>query len=101
MTEFAVHGIMTTKPGGRDELIDLLRVTIGALGDAPGLLDYTINTVLDDPDKLWITERWTSKSAHDTVTKTTANKAETARIMELLAAPPVSNYGEVAEHGGS
>jgi len=99
MTEFAVHGTMTAKPGRRDELVDLMRTTIAALGDAPGLLDYTINTVLDDPDTLWITERWTSKTAHDTVTKTAANKAETARIMDVLAAPPVSAYGEVVEHG--
>jgi quinol monooxygenase YgiN len=101
MPEFAVHGIMTAKPGRRTELVDLMRATITALGDAPGLLDYTINTALDDPDTLWITQRWTSKTAHDTVTKTAANKAETARIMDLLAKPPLSAYGDVVEHGGS
>jgi quinol monooxygenase YgiN len=101
MAEFSVHGIMTAKPGRRDELVDLMRATVAALGDAPGLLDYTINTVLDDPDTLWMTQRWTSKAAHDTVTKTAANKAETARIMDLLAARPISAYGEVVEHGGS
>jgi quinol monooxygenase YgiN len=100
MSEFAVHGIMTAKPGRRAELVDLMRSTIAALGDAPGLLDYSINTVLDDPDTLWVTERWTSKDAHDTVTKTAANKAETARIVDLLAAPLVSAHGEVVEHGG-
>ena len=100
MAEFAVHGIMTAKPGHRAELVDLMRATVAALGDAPGLLDYAINVVLDDPDTLWITQRWTSKDAHDAVTKTSANKAETARIMDLLAKPPLSAYGEVIEHGG-
>lgn len=99
MPEFAVHGTLTAKPGRRGELVELMRATIAALGDAPGLLDYTINVAIDDPDTLWVTERWTSRTAHDTVTKTAANKAQTARIVDLLAAPLVSGYGEVVEHG--
>jgi quinol monooxygenase YgiN len=94
MSGFAVYGKMTAKPGLRDELIELLRATIDKLGDPPGLLSYTINTPIGDQDTLWITEAWTSREAHDTATKTQANKAETARIMTLLAAPPDGVYGE-------
>jgi quinol monooxygenase YgiN len=97
MTGFAVYGRMTARPGLRGELIDLLRVTIDALGNPPGLLSYSINTVIDDPDTLWITQTWTDRAAHDTTTKTTANKAESARIADLLAAPPEGAYGEIVE----
>lgn len=95
MSGFAVYGKMTAKPGQRAELIELLRATIAKLGDPPGLLSYTINTPLGDQDTLWVTEAWTSRDAHDTATKTTANKAETARIMAMLAAPPDAAYGEI------
>lgn len=95
MSGFAVYGKMTAKPGERDALIKLLRAAIAKLGDPPGLISYTVNTPLDDPDTLWVSEAWTDREAHDTATKTTANKAETARIFELLAAPPESAYGEI------
>ncbi|HEV3359197.1 MAG TPA: antibiotic biosynthesis monooxygenase family protein [Pseudonocardiaceae bacterium] len=97
MTGFAVYGTMTARPGQRAALIDEIRTAIAALDEPPGLLDYTINTVLDDPDALWITEVWTTKDAHDTATRTTANKARTARFAELLAAAPHSAYGEIVD----
>jgi quinol monooxygenase YgiN len=97
MAGFAVYSRMTARSGERDALIEEIRAAVAALGEPPGLLDYTINTVLDDPDSLWVTEIWTTKDAHDTATRTTANKARTARFAELLAAAPDSAYGEIVD----
>jgi quinol monooxygenase YgiN len=101
MTGFAVYGRMTAKPGRRDALIDALRESIIALGEPAGLRDYTFNAALDDPDTLWITQIWTTKSAHDTATKTEANKARTRALADLLAEPIEGRYGEIVERGGS
>ena len=100
MNDFAAYGRMTARPGQRDALIEEIRAAIAALGDPPGLLDYTINTALDDPDTVWVTEIWTTKAAHDTATRTKPNKERTARFAELLAAAPESVYGEVVQRLG-
>ncbi len=63
--------------------------------------DHTFNAALDDPDTLWITQIWTTKAAHDTVTKTEANKARTRAFADLLAEPIEGHYGEILERGGS
>lgn len=101
MAEFAVFGRMTAKPGQRDALLAAMREAVTALDNPAGLLDYTLNAALDDPDTLWITQRWSSKAAHDTATKTEANKARTRAFADLLAATPEGSYGEVVEHGGN
>ena len=92
---------MTAQRGKRDALIAAMRESMAALGEPAGLLDYTFNAALDDPDTLWITEVWTTKAAHDTATTTEANKARTGALHALLAEAPEGRYGEVVERGGS
>ncbi|MEV0842128.1 antibiotic biosynthesis monooxygenase family protein [Actinocatenispora sera] len=91
---FSVYGKMTAKAGQRDELVarlaDLLRL------DTPGLEWCSVNTTLEDPDTVWITEIWSDKATHDTETRSEAVVAATARLMELVAAPPEGCYGRVA-----
>ncbi|BCJ37031.1 hypothetical protein Athai_45340 [Actinocatenispora thailandica] len=98
-SRFSVYGKMTAKTGQRDELVarlaDLLRL------DTPGLEWCSINTALDDPDTIWVTEIWTDKVTHDAQTRSEAVVAATARVMELVAAPPEGAYGHLAHlHDG-
>lgn len=93
--EFSVHSKMVARPGQRTTLVARLRDIIEGASSTTGLLGATINEVIDDPDILWVTETWTDQLAHDTATRTDSNKADTERLMPLLAEPPTSFYGQV------
>lgn len=94
VSRFSVYGRMTAQPGQREVLIerfrDVLRIGI------PGLEWCSINTVLDDPDSIWVTQIWTDKAAHDTGTRSDIVAAATARVMSLVAGPLEGSYGQVA-----
>lgn len=95
-SRFSVYGRMAAQPGQRDTLIerfkDMLQIGI------PGLESCSINTVLDDPDTIWVTEIWTNKAAHDTGTRSDRVVSATERVMSLVVAEPapVGSYGQVA-----
>jgi hypothetical protein len=85
---------MTALPGQRELLIerfrDVLRIGV------PGLRWCSINTVLDGPDTIWVTQIWTDKAAHDTATRSDPVVSATERVMALVAGPLEGSYGQVA-----
>ena len=93
-TKFSVYGRMTAQPGQREVLIerfrDVLRIGVS------GLQWCSINTVLDDPDAIWVTQIWTDKAAHDTATRSDPVVSATERVMALVAGPLEGSYGQVA-----
>lgn len=92
--KFSVYGRLTAQPGQRAALVerfrDLLRLGI------PGLEWCGINTVIDDPDTVWVTQIWTDKGAHDTGTRSDTVVSATDQVMSLVAGPPSGSYGHVA-----
>jgi quinol monooxygenase YgiN len=97
---FSVYGRMTALPGRRDELIALLREGFRAGGDDGGLLTYSINTVPEDPDTIWLTQLWNDKEAHDATNRSEAVATVTQRLPPLLAKRPEGSYGHaVYVHG--
>jgi quinol monooxygenase YgiN len=97
---FSVYGRMTALPGRRDELITLLLEGFRAGGEDSGLLSYIINTAFDEPDTVWLTQLWTDKDAHDTVTRSEPVAAVTRRLSPLLATQPEGAYGHAVHvHG--
>jgi heme-degrading monooxygenase HmoA len=93
-SRFSVYGRMTARPGQREALIERFRqmLRIGI----PGLESCSINTVLDDPDTIWVTQIWTDKAAHDTGTRSDTVVAATDRVMSLVAGAGEGSYGHVA-----
>lgn len=91
---------MTALPGRREEVIALIKESARAGGDDSGLLTYSINTALDDPDSIWVTELWTDKRAHDATTRSAAVVAVTQRFLELLAEQPAGYYGHAVHVQG-
>lgn len=59
---YGLIGKMTARPGQRDALIAVLLDGTGAM---PGCLSYVVARDPADPDALWITEVWESKSHHE------------------------------------
>lgn len=97
---FAVYGRMTTQPGRRDEVADLIRESARAGGDASGLIAYSVIATLDEPDTIWVTELWTDKAAHDTTTHSEPVRKVTQQLSALLAEPPTGSYGYVLHASG-
>lgn len=58
---YGLIGKMRALPGKRDELIDLLLNTTGAL---PGCLSYLIARDPADKTAIWVTEVWTDRESH-------------------------------------
>jgi quinol monooxygenase YgiN len=97
---FSVWGRMTALPDRRDELITLFLDGFRASRDDSGLLMYSINTALDDPDTIWLTQLWTDKEAHDATTRSESVAATTRQLPSLLAQQPEGCYGHVVQvHG--
>lgn len=99
---FSVYGRMTAQPGQRDRLIAVLHDGLRA-SDASGLVAYTINTLIDDPDTVWLTQLWIDKESHDATTRSEAVVAASSQIPPLLAQQPEGFYGHAvhASRSGS
>lgn len=97
---FSVYGRMTTLPGKRDEVVDLIRQSVRAGGDASGLIAYSVNAPLDETDTIWVTELWTDKAAHDTTTHSEPVRTVTQQMFALLTETPAGSYGQVLHAEG-
>ncbi|WP_067667763.1 putative quinol monooxygenase [Nocardia miyunensis] len=97
---FSVYGRMTALPGRREEVIALIKESARVGGSDSGLLTYSINTALDDPDAIWVTELWTDKEAHDATTRSEPVQVVTQRFVDLLAEPPAGYYGHAVHVQG-
>ena len=53
---------MTTMPGKRDELINVLSSSAARM---PGCLSYVVAKDASDENVLWVTEVWDSQASHD------------------------------------
>jgi quinol monooxygenase YgiN len=95
---FSVYGRMTALPGQRDELIAVLLDGFRASSEG-GLLAYSINTLFDDPDTIWLTQLWIDKEAHDATTRSERVAAASRRVPPLLAQQPEGFYGHAAHVG--
>jgi hypothetical protein len=93
--KFGVFGRLTAQSGKRDDLIARLREAMRAC-DGRGLEFGSVNSVLDDPDAVWITQVWTTRDAHDTVTTSETLVSITASLMQLVSGTPEGCYGQVA-----
>lgn len=97
---FSVFGRMTALPGRRDELIGVLLDGFRAGGEGCGLLGYSINTVLDDPDTVWLTQLWRDREAHDATTRSGPVAEVSRRVPALLAGRPEGFYGHAVHVRG-
>lgn len=90
---FSVYARISAQPGQRDTVIELINEAVRTGGETSGLISYSINAPLDEPDALWVTQLWIDKAAHDTTTHSEPVKAVSQRMVSLLAAPPTGSYG--------
>lgn len=59
---YGLIGRMTTEPGKRDELIEIL---LEAADEMPGCLSYVVARDPEDSAGVWVTEVWDGKESHE------------------------------------
>ncbi|MGI9204457.1 MAG: putative quinol monooxygenase [Woeseiaceae bacterium] len=97
MTLYGLIGKMEIVPGHRDELIEIL---VDGLKDMPGCLSYIVARDPEDPNGVWVTEVWDSKSSH-----TASLGLPSVQDAISRGKPLISGFGErfetepVAGHG--
>jgi quinol monooxygenase YgiN len=94
---YGLIGKMTTVPGQRDALIQVL---LEGLGSMPGCLSYIVAKDLTDENALWITEVWDSRASHEASLALPAVRNAIARGKPMIAGfgerfvtTPVGGYG--------
>ena len=92
---FGLIGKITAVSGRRDELIALL---LGGTRTMPGCLSYIVARDATDPDGIWISEVWDSKTSHAASLSLPAVREAIAKGRPLIAG--FSNRVETEPIGG-
>ncbi len=79
---YGLIGSLTATSGQRDALAAVLP---GGPDGMAGCLGYVVALDAKDPDRIWITELWTSKAAHDASLGLPAVQAAITRGRPLIA----------------
>lgn len=79
---YGLIGQLKAVPGKREELIAILRE---GTGEMPGNLLYLVAEDLDDPDAIWITEVWATRTDHENSLKLPGVQAAIAKGRPLIA----------------
>jgi quinol monooxygenase YgiN len=89
---------MTTKPGKRQEVIDIMIKAGKIFDENPSCLIYLLGASKDDPNAIWVQDIWTNKEAHETAMQTDDMSAYIKAAMSLLEDMP--EQFEVEPMGG-
>ena len=79
---YGLIGQINALPGKRDELLKYL---YEGTRDMPGNLAYIIGEDLADPDALWVTEVWRTRTDHENSLKLASVQAAIAKGRPLIA----------------
>ena len=100
---YGLIGKMTAVDGKRDELVAILLAGVSGMS---GCLSYIVATDPADPNAIWITEVWDSKTSHDASLALPSVKDAIAKGRPLIAgfAPgtvttPVGGHGLIPAKG--
>jgi len=84
----AVIAKLTSKPGERDALTEVLRKLVAGTEGEPGTVTYLLHHDAKDADTLWFYERYDSQEAFDTHGKSETMKSVGPELAPLLAGRP-------------
>jgi len=79
---------MISKPGKRQEVIDILTESGKAFDNVPACLLYLVSESVDDPNVIWIQDVWTNKADHEALMKSESMQNFIKKAMPLLAGMP-------------
>ncbi|MPZ25239.1 MAG: antibiotic biosynthesis monooxygenase [Micromonosporaceae bacterium] len=79
---------LTTKPGQRGRVVEILIESGRRFDDNPACLLYLVTEAADDPDVIWVTDLWTSRQEHQTALADPALRPYIEQAMPLLVGMP-------------
>lgn len=85
MSKFGLYSKITAQPGQRDALVTGLLEAAALIEHIPGSELYIVNVSATEPDAVWVTEVWSSASAHEVSLTHNEIKALIKRNMPLIA----------------
>lgn len=85
---YALLNRLTTKPGERDKVLDILLESGKMFDDNPDCHLYLVSESADDPNLIWVVDLWTSDQAHAEALKAPELKPYIEKAIPLLAAMP-------------
>lgn len=85
---FCLINKMTTKPGHRDEVIDILLESAKPFEDNPACILYRVSKDKNDENTIWVEDAWTDKEDHEKALKTPEMAAYIKKCMPLLEGMP-------------
>ncbi len=85
---FGLFGKMIANDGKRDALAANLLRAAELMKGVPGCLLYVINTSVDEPNAVWITEIWQDQAAHGASLSMPGVRDLIKETMPLLASAP-------------
>ena len=79
---------VTTKPGQRQRVVDILLESGKLFDDSPACQLYLVAESIDDPNRLWVVDVWTSQEAHTQALKAPEMRPFVEQAMPLLERMP-------------
>ena len=93
------YGKLTAKAGKGAELGEMLVEAASLNAQGEGCLQYEVNVAAEDPDTIWVTEKWASKEAIDASLEGEETRALITRArpliedMEMVELKPLGGIG--------
>jgi quinol monooxygenase YgiN len=85
MSRFGLFGKISTHPGQRDALVDILLQAAASLRDDHECELYIVSTSPTEPDVIYVTEAWSSRAAHEASLAKDGVRVLIQRGMPLIA----------------
>jgi quinol monooxygenase YgiN len=85
---YGLHGYLLAKEGQGTALSEILLKAADLMAKSDDCQLYLVSQEKSEPNKVWITEAWTSEQAHDNSLNLPGVKELISQAMPLLAEPP-------------
>jgi quinol monooxygenase YgiN len=86
--KYALINKMTTKPGKRQEVIDIMLESGKLFNDNPSCLMYVVAASVNDPNVIWVQDIWENKEDHESAMQSDEMSAFIKQAMPLLEGMP-------------
>jgi quinol monooxygenase YgiN len=96
---YSLIGSLKAQPGKGEDLVGALLEASKMIRDAPGLHSWVVHSDPGEPDRVWMTEVWDSKEAHDASLRMPGVMEHIQATMKIVAGPP-ERGAELVPRGG-
>jgi quinol monooxygenase YgiN len=85
---FSMYGKLVAQPGKRDALVEKMLRAAELMKSVSGCLLYVVNTSVEEPDAVWITEIWQDEASHGASLSMPGVRDLIMETMPLVAGSP-------------